>query len=125
MNRKLIFQLSLFGLFMAIATVFWIPWNIALLFWFVIFIICAIIIAKKCSGKYFFHGFLVSLLNIVWMTITHILFFDRYISSHPEELEFMSKLPMPYSPRIDMLMIRPFFGIAFGIVLGLFCVVAA
>jgi hypothetical protein len=55
-NWKLIFQLSLFGLAMAIATVYWIPQNVEPFFWLVIFIICAYLIAKRCSDKYFLHG---------------------------------------------------------------------
>jgi len=124
MNKKLILNLSLFGLFMAIATVFWIPWNIEPIIWFIIFIICAIQIAKKCSGKFFYTGFLLSLMNSVWMTVAHILFFNKYISSHPQELEIISKLPVPYSPRIAMIIVGPFFGVVFGIVLGIFCVIA-
>ena len=46
MNWKLIFGLSLFGLAMAIATVFVIPSKIEPFFWLAIFIICAIVIAK-------------------------------------------------------------------------------
>jgi hypothetical protein len=47
MNWKLIFQLSLFGLAMGIATVFVIPSNIEPAFWLVIFLICAYLIAKQ------------------------------------------------------------------------------
>src|SRR5438874_464379 len=85
LNGKLIFQLSLFGLTMAIATVFWIPGNIELFFWLILFFICAYIIAKQTTGKYFLHGFLVSLLNSVWVTSAHIIFYDTYISHHAEE----------------------------------------
>ena len=68
MNRKLILQLSLFGLAMGIATVFVIPSNIEPIFWLVIFGICAYIIATRCSGRYFLHGLFVSLVNSVWIT---------------------------------------------------------
>lgn len=40
MDWKLIFQLSLFGLAMAVATVYVIPSNIEPVFWLVIFLIC-------------------------------------------------------------------------------------
>ncbi len=49
MNWNLIFKLSLFGLAMGIATVYWIPSNIEPYFWLVIFIICAYAIAKNCQ----------------------------------------------------------------------------
>jgi hypothetical protein len=125
MKKKLIFQLSFFGLFMAIARIFWFPWNIELLFWLLIFILCAIVIAKKCSGKFFYHGFLISLLISIWLTIGQLVFYNKYISGHQQELDLISKLPDTYSPRIAMIIVGPFFGVMIGIVLGVFCVVAA
>ena len=125
MNKKLIFQLSLFGLAMAIATVYFIPSNIEPLFWLVIFIICAYLIAKKCSSKYFLHGLFVSLLNAVWITAAHIILFDTYIANHPQEAAMMTKMPMPDSPRLMMLMTGPIIGLVSGIVLGLFAFIAS
>ena len=110
MNKKLIFQLSIFGLAMAIATVYFIPSNIEPLFWLLIFIICAYLIAKYCSSKYFLHGLFVSLLNAVWITATHIILFETYIANHPQEAAMMTKMPMPDSPRLMMLMTGPVIG---------------
>lgn len=125
MNKKLIFQLSIFGLAMAIATVYFIPSNIEPLFWLLIFIICAYLIAKYCSSKYFLHGLFVSLLNAVWITATHIILFDTYIANHPQEAAMMTKMPMPDSPRLMMLITGPVVGLVSGIVLGLFAFVAS
>ena len=50
MNWKLIFQLSLFGLAMAIATVSLIPQNVEPIFWLVVVLLSAYLIAKKCTG---------------------------------------------------------------------------
>ncbi|MFT3753987.1 MAG: hypothetical protein QM800_14275 [Paludibacter sp.] len=125
MNYKLIFQLSLFGLTMAIATVFWIPSNIEPAFWLVIFLICAYIIAKKTSSKYFLTGFLVSIVNCVWITSAHIIFFQTYLANHPQEAEMMSQMPVPDSPRLMMLLTGPIVGIVSGIILGLFAFIAS
>ena len=125
MNKKLILQLSLFGLAMAIASVYWIPSNIEPAFWLIIFIICAYFIAKKCTEKYFLNGFLVSIVNCVWITSAHILLFSVYISNHPKEAEMMTKMPLPDSPRLMMLMTGPVIGIISGIVLGLFAFIAS
>jgi hypothetical protein len=46
MDWKLVFQLSLFGLAMGIATVFVIPSNIEPWFWLLIFGVCAFLIAR-------------------------------------------------------------------------------
>jgi hypothetical protein len=125
MNWKLILQLSLFGLAMAIATVFVIPSNIEPIFWLAIFIICAYFIAKKCAEKYFLTGFFVSLLNAVWITTAHILLFDTYIANHTQEAAMMSKMPIPDSPKLMMLITGPIIGIISGMILGLFAFIAS
>jgi hypothetical protein len=124
LNGRLIFSLSMFGLAMGIATVFVIPSSSEPIFWLVIFIVCAYLIAKKALGKFFLHGLLVSVLNSVWITATHIIFFDSYLPRHPDEAAMMAKMPLPDSPRLMMLITGPLIGIAFGLILGLFSFVA-
>jgi hypothetical protein len=125
MNWSLIFKLSLFGLAMGLATVYFIPSNIEPYCWLIIFIICAYLIAKNCSSRYFLHGFLVSIFNSVWVTAAHVLLFDQYVSNHPEEVEMMKKMPLPDSPKLMMLMTGPVIGIISGLVLGLFAFIAS
>jgi amino acid permease len=125
MNIRLMFQLSLIGLAMGLATVFWIPSSIEPIFWFMIFVICAYFIALKSSGKYFMSGFWVSIANCVWITSAHILFFQTYISSHPQEADMMTKMPLSDSPRLMMLITGPIIGIISGLVLGLFAFIAS
>jgi hypothetical protein len=123
MNWKLIFQLSMFGLAMAIATVYFIPSRIERFLWLAIFIVCAVIIAKRQTGRPFLHGLFVSLLNSVWITSAHVLLFDSYIASHPEEAAMMQGVPIP--PKLMMLCIGPLVGLVSGIVLGFFAWVAS
>ena len=125
MNWKLIFQLSLFGLAMAIATVFWIPSNIEPYFWLAIFIVCAYIIAKQVSSRHFLHGFFTSLVNCVWITAFHIIFFKTYLANHPQEAQMMTKMGMRIHPRLMMLLTGPVIGIVSGLVLGLFAWIAS
>ena len=125
MNWKLTIELSMFGLAMGVATVFVIPSNIEPLFWLVIFGICAYIIATKCSGKYFLHGLLVSVVNSVWITASHILLFDRYMANHAQEAAMMASMPLTVSPRLMMAVMGPVIGVASGVILGIFAVVAA
>ncbi len=124
MNWKLIFLLSLFGLAMAIATVFWIPENIEWVFWLVIFLINAYFIAKNASGKYFLTGFMVSLVNCVYIVGFHVMFYAAYIDNHPM-MANMKNNPFHNHPRIGMIVIGPVFGIAFGLVQGLFAWIAS
>ena len=119
MGWKLIFQLSLFGLAMGIATVFVIPPNVEPVFWLVIFLICAYVIAKRRLTGRFVHGLLLGLVNSVWITAAHVLMFDRYISGHAQEAAMMKSMPLPDAPRLMMTMTGPVVGLISGIVIGL------
>ena len=121
-NWKLIFGLSLFGLAMAVATVFVIPSNIEPLFWLVIFIICAIVIARAGVPRPFLHGLMIGIVNSIWVTAAHIILFDAYIGNHAKEAAMMRTAPMP--GRVMMGVVGPLVGVASGIVLGLFAWIA-
>jgi hypothetical protein len=123
MDWKLIFQLSLFALAMGVATVFLIPSNIEPLLWLPIFIVCAYIIAKRSPGKPFLHGFLLGLVNCVWVTGAHILFASTYLANHAKEAAMMTQMPMPDSPRLMMAMFGPLVGVISGVVLGILALV--
>ncbi len=124
MNWKIIFQLSVFGLIMAFATVSLIPQIIEPAFWFLIFVFCAIVIAKVCTEKYFLNGFCVSLVNCVWIVAVHIIFAKSYVSHH---LDMAMKMPgaLAIHPRLGMLITGPVVGIISGVVLGLFSLIAS
>ena len=102
MNIKLIFLLSLFGLAMAIATVFWIPSSIEPLFWLVILAVTAYLIARECTQKYFLHGLLLGLFNCVWVTSAHLIFFNTYIANHAQEVAMIASSPFANTPRLMM-----------------------
>ena len=122
MNWKLIFGLSLFGLAMAIATVFVIPSNIEPIFWLVIFIVCAVIIARVQPTRHFLHGLLVGIVNSIWVTSAHILLFSTYIANHPKEAAMMKNMPM--QPQMMMAVTGPIVGVVSGVILGLFAFIA-
>jgi hypothetical protein len=125
MNWKLIFSLSLFGFAMAVATVFWVPSNVEPLLWLVIFVVCAFLIARKLVSRHFVHGLLVGIVNSVWVTGAHLLWFDQYIANHPNEAAMSRSMPLPNSPRLMMTLVGPLVGIISGVILGLFCLIAA
>lgn len=124
MNWKLIFQLSLFGLAMAIATVYVIPSKIEPAFWLVIFVVCAYLIAKNSPGLHFLHGLLLGLANSVWITAAHVLLYDSYIARHAQEAAMMQSAPLSVSPRVMMAIVGPVVGLLSGVILGLFAFVA-
>jgi len=122
MNWKLIFGLSLFGLAMAIATVFVIPSNVEPIFWLVILIVCAVIIARVQPTRHFLHGLLVGIVNSIWVTSAHILLFSTYIANHPKEAAMMKNMPM--QPQMMMAVTGPIVGVVSGVILGLFAFIA-
>lgn len=125
MNWKLIFLLSLFGVVMGVASLFGFTRGIEPFLWLLIFVFYAWRIAKNAPGKFFLHGFLVSVLNGIWISIIHAAFFSLYVKNNPEMLESFSKLPPSLSPRLMMLIIGPIVGVLFGVIAGLFALVGA
>lgn len=127
MNWKIIFQLSIFGLIMAFGTVSLIPEKFEPAFWLLIFIFCAYVIAKVCPNKYFLHGFLVSMVNCVWITAVHIAFRETYLAHHPQMASMSTGMsgPLATHPRLAMAIMGPIFGAMFGIILGAFSFVAS
>lgn len=124
MPWNLILKLSLFGLVMGVATVFWIPSNVEPFLWILIFLICAYVIGRS-SEKPFYTGVLLGLANCVWITTTHILLFGEYLGKHAREAAMMKSMPLPDSPRLMMALMGPIVGMISGIVIGLFAVLAA
>ena len=47
-----------------------------------------------------------------------------YIANHPQEAAMMTSMPLPDSPRLMMTLMGPAIGVASGLVLGLFSVIA-
>ncbi len=125
MNWKLIFQLSVFGLIMAFATIFLIPQMVEPAFWLAIFVFCAYVIVQRVRSRYFLHGFFVSLVNSVWITAAHVLFYKTYAQHHPDMVKMSEGMPVSTHPRLLMLIMGPLFGIVLGLVLGFFCFIAS
>jgi hypothetical protein len=124
LNWRLILLLSLFGFAMAFATVWVIPSNVEPIFWLAIFAACAVLIARQAPGRPFLHGFLVSLVNSVWITSAHMLFAGSYLANHAREAEMLRGGPMPDSPRLMMALTGPVIGIISGLVLGVLALIA-
>lgn len=126
MNWKLIFSLSLFGLAMAFATISLIPANVEPGCWLVIFVICARLIARYAPGSYFWHGFLVSMVNSVWIVAAHSIYYQSYLAHHPQMVEMSAKIPI-FADHIrrQMVAMGPVFGAIFGLIQGLFAFLAS
>src|SRR5260221_14701851 len=98
MNGKLILLLSLFGLAMGIGTVFVIPSNVEPVLWLVIFVVCAILIARGAPRRGFVHGLALGLAKPVWGAGAPRLFFDADIPPPAPEAGVMKVNPPPPPP---------------------------
>ena len=124
MNGKLIFALSLFGLAMAFATVFFIPSRLEIWIWLAIFLISAYAIGRGASRNLFLHGLLLGILNSVWVTVVHVALYDAYMAHHPKEAAMMQSNPMPLPPRLLMACVGPLVGVFTGVIIGLLAMLA-
>ncbi len=125
MNWKLIFGLSLFGLAMAIATVYFIPPGPEPIFWLLLIIFWAYKVGKECEEKYFLQGFILSAVNGVWVTGIHLLLFADYAATHGKELARYDKIAEGLTVPQAILIVDPLTWLASGLILGLFSVIAS
>lgn len=120
MNWKVIFGLSVFGLAMGLGTVFGISPRAEPVFWLAIFVISAFVIARQARTRLFWHGFLLGIVNAVWVTGAHIVFYRRYLAGHTAEAELVARLQAP--PRLaipPMAIVGLASGLISGAVIGL------
>lgn len=125
MNLRLILLLSLFGLAMALGSVFLIPAALEPIIWLAIFLFCAWIIANNYSGNYFMFGFLLSIFNSVWIITIHSIFYGDYIFRHLDQAEILDHLPLHNSPRLMIVLVDLVMSLISGLILGLFSLAAA
>jgi hypothetical protein len=126
LNWKLILALSLFGVAMGFGTVFAISPRVEPFFWLVIFIICAFLIARRVPLRAFFHGFLLGIVNSVWVTAAHLIFFNRYLMGHTEQAQMMRALHASgVVPHVVMSLVGLGMGLIPAVVMGVLAYVLA
>ena len=104
---------------MAFATVSFIPSRPEPLVWLAIFVVCAFFIARSRPDRAFLHGLVLGIVNSIWVTGAHMMFFQQYIANHPQEAAMTKSMPLPNSPRLMMALVGPPIGIVSGAVIGL------
>jgi hypothetical protein len=128
MKLRLILQLSLIGLALALGDVFFIPASLSSILWLALYVFYAYAIARSCRTLRFAHGLLLGLVNSTWITAAHEVFVKRYLERHPLELSMIdmvhSALHIKGSPRDIMSVTGPVSGLTVGCVIGVFAVVA-
>jgi len=112
---------------MAFGTVSLIPQKVEPVFWVLIFAFSSAVIAKACSEKYFLYGFYTGLLNCIWITIVHFLFYKKYVESHTQLDSMMTWLPASFGthPRVALALVGLIPGIISALVFGLFAFIGS
>ena len=119
MNSK-IWSLTLFGVLMGLLTLFGIVQNYLLFIWIIIAIICGIVIAKSADTQLFVKGVVVGLFIGVFFVLIQYFMFDTYLLNNPNSLDGFKQITTNLAPQYVILFSGPFFGIGFGLLIGLF-----
>ena len=125
MNWKLIVVLSLFGLAMGFATVYFVSAQAEPFYWLCIFVVSAFFVARNCWSNYFLHGLFTGLLNAGWIILIHLLLFNTYLANHPVEAKMITDPSGALSPKMVIVVMGMIAGALSGCVLGLFCYIAS
>ena len=116
--------LSFPAIAVAFAGVYGMSSKVEPIIWFLLFVYYAYVISKQAPGKYFLHGFLVSVLNGVWIGIIHSAMSETYFANNPEMMTDYENMPHFASPAVMMLIMGPIIGAVTGLVAGLFAFLA-
>ncbi|QQS35788.1 MAG: hypothetical protein IPM56_16330 [Ignavibacteriales bacterium] len=119
-NLKLILPLLFFGILMGAAGVLGLLGKYELIIWLPVFMVCAFILAKFLTAKFFVNGFVLGFLLAVLSSAIQVIFFDHYINNNPQLKSGFEKLPSPGDAKIFFIMMAPLIGLLSGITLGVF-----
>lgn len=126
MNYRLLLLLAIPGLLIALSRIFWISSSDESLYWIGLFIATPFAIARYCREKFFYHGFILGIAYSLLVLAFQLYFYDDFIILHAQdatvvkETEEFSEPFMADSPKVNLLIMIPLFGILKGLLLG-FC----
>ncbi|MEO8664977.1 MAG: hypothetical protein ABI462_05720 [Ignavibacteria bacterium] len=119
MNWKIILLLVLIGCAVAVASLFGLVYSkYEIVYWLVLGLASGFVIARTCSRP-FMHGVIVGLFTGILGSVIQAVFFDKYLMNNPASLDGFKNITTSLEPQYVLLFSGPFFGIAYGIVVGL------
>ena len=125
MRWNLLFYLSLFGIVMGVLSLLGLTHlPIEPLLWFFIALFSAYWIARNTTAKPFMQGLIAGALMGMFNSIIQSLFFEMYLSHNPMAEEGFRQIPGGIPVRLFPLMVGPGIGVAYGLVVGLFSLLA-
>lgn len=122
MNWRLLVYLSLFGFVMAIATISFVPTNIEMMIWPFIFGLSAYSIGKHCDRQFFLNGFILGVIDCIYLVAFRIAFFQTYNSVHTD---LLTRLSADVNQRMATIAATVIFGIISGLIIGLLSLAVA
>jgi len=92
------------------------------LLWLLITIMSAYVLYKQTDRLLFTHAVLTGIIMGIFNTIVQAAFFDKYLENTPK-IEGIPQWPITIEPQHFLLMVGPFIGIIYGLIIGLFALI--
>lgn len=126
MNWKTILLLTFVGILIFIGSTFGLvgsgkEW----IYWIVLGIVSALVISRTCGSRLFMHGVITGLFTGIIGSVIQSVMFDTYLMNNPSSLDGFKQIPVTMAPQYVILFSGPFFGIAYGILVGIIAIIFA
>ncbi len=118
MNWRLVISISLLGLLLAVATIYFAPSETELILWMLLFLVSAFLVARYVDENIFLHGLFTGIFIFVWITLADSFLFGKYYLNHRGEVEAISNLGMTSSVHSTLVILGPAAGLVVGSIIG-------
>ena len=122
MNWKTILLLSLFAIPIGLNNVFGFIQELKWLLWLIIAIISAYVLYKQTNRLLFTHAVLTGVIIGIFNSVVQSALFDKYFENNPE-IAGLPQWSITIEPQYFLLMVGPFRGIIYGLLIGLFALI--
>ncbi|MGB0525460.1 MAG: hypothetical protein ACPGJS_20965 [Flammeovirgaceae bacterium] len=102
-----------------LSTLFLIPSDYELMVWVILIITLAWSSLKLFQQKLFWNSFLFSIATGAIITVTHLLFIDAYLQSHPTEIKMLDTIKIFDSYTLTLLLLGPIYWLILASISGL------
>ena len=110
---------------MGFASVFGITGSKEWVFWIIIWLVFAVIIAKNVKTKLLGHGIMIGILAAFTGGIVKAFLYSTYLVNNPDFAEKAKTVPASLSGEAIMIFTSPVVGLLTGFVLGVFAIIAS
>src|SRR6185436_8797882 len=108
------------GFLTGLLTLFVVPSVFELWLWLALIFSMALLAKRNFEyDRLFRRSFLFAVVTGICITLTHLIFIDKYLAGHAAEMEWMNKLDVLNSTRLSLLVIAPVYWVALGFLTGI------